>query len=268
VAVSGCSVAEDKLSPFDVEKAKLLSPVKRQAYDLRFFNEMYSRMVLTGEPDAIRQVYREMAEDGFEIAHLALRLYDMFHRHWPRHEAGALSRLKELAAQGDLSAKCFYGRFAWRADYSKYDRMEILPYVIDAADGGHPSCTGAFASWLRGDEPLPQKYQLWIQIHQDPEARLAKALELEQQAARAGDLGSQSSFALKYQLGKYVPQDFGRARCWASIAVRTSRGAPVIANDAIALEQTIRRAIAVEKYEASLVRKYSEDSWCTEIVAE
>lgn len=268
VAVWGCSVAEDKLPSFDVEKAKQLSPAKRRAYDLRLFNEMFSRMVLTGEPDQIRQAYREMAEDGFEVAHLALRLYDMFRRHWPRYDSGALSRLKELAAEGDPSAMCFYGMFASRADRPNADRMQILPYIIDAADLGHPFCTGAFAWFLRGDEPLPTQYEPWIRIQRDPNARIARALALEEQAARADDLRSQSSFSLSYQLGEYVPQDFGRARCWASIAVRTSRDAPVVVNDAIALENRIRRAIAVEKYDPSLIRKYSEDSWCTETVAE
>jgi TPR repeat protein len=185
-----------------------------------------------------------------------------------RRNPQAMARLKALAAEGNLSAKCFYGRFAWRGDRQSFDWRETLPYIIDAADGGHPSCTGAFASFLRSDHPLPGQYESWIRIQRDPQARTVKALELEEQAARAGDLGSQSRLALTYELGKDVPRDYGRARCWASIATRTSGRAPYVMNKAIGLEQSIRWAVAREHYDVSSIKKYREDSWCTEVTTE
>jgi hypothetical protein len=214
------------------------------------------------------QLFREMAEDGFEVAYLALLLYDIRHGDGMRRDPRAMTRLKALAATGDLSAKCFYGRFAWRGERQDFDWRETLPYIIDAADGGHPSCTGAFASFLRNDRPLPAQYESWTKIQRDPQARMTKALELEEWAARAGDLGSQSWLALAYQLGKHVHQDYGRARCWAALATRTSGGAAVVANKAIALENHIRWAIARENYDASSIKKYREDSWCTEVTTE
>lgn len=261
------SPARDRtLRPFDPAKAPDLSPEKRREYDVRFFNEMSLRREHPLEPRY--QLFREMAEDGFEVAHLALRLYDIRHSDGTLRDPQAVKRLKALAAGGDLSAKCFYGMFASKAEHPNFDRMGILPYIIDAGDGGHPYCTGAFASFLRGDGPLPSRYEEWIRIQKDPAKRIVRALELEERAARAGDLRSQSSLALSFRLGKKVPLDYGRARCWAAIAIRTSGSAPIIVNDAISLENGIRWAVSIEKYDSSLIKKYLEDRWCTETVAQ
>lgn len=262
----GSPLRDQTLRSFDPAKAHSLSPEKRREYDVRFFNEMSLHANHPLEPRY--QLFRRMAEDGFEVAYLALRLYDIRHSDGTLRDPQAMKRLKAVAAEGDLSAKCFYGRFAWRGDRQKFDWLETLPYIVDAADGGHPSCTGAFASFLRSGDPLPPRYESWIQIRRDPQARMAKALELEEQAARAGDLGSQSWLALTYELGKHVPRDYGRARCWAGIATRTSGSAAYVANKAIALEQNIRWAVARQNYDASSIKKYREESWCTEVITE
>jgi TPR repeat protein len=254
------------LRPFDAAKARDLSREKRRQYDLRFFNEMSLRQERPFEPRY--QLFREMAEDGFEVADLALRLYSIRTADEMLRDPAAMKRLKALAAQGDLSAKCFYGTYAWRGDRATFDRMELLPYIIDAADGGHPYCTGALASFLRGDGALPPHYEDWIRIQKNPARRVSQALELEERAARAGDLRSQSSLALRYRLGKDVSLDYGRARCWAAIAVQTSGSAPLVVNDAISLENGIRWVVNMEKYDSSQISKYREDSWCTETIAQ
>jgi hypothetical protein len=257
---------DQTLRPFDPVKADALSPERRREYDVRFFNEMSLHGHHPLEPRY--QLFRRMADDGFEVAYLALRLYDIRHSDGTLRDPQAMKRLKALAAEGDLSAKCFYGRFAWRGDRQGFDWFETLPYIIDAAEAGHPSCTGALASFLRGDRTLPPQYERWARIQQDPHARMSKALELEEQAARAGDLGSQSWLALAYELGNHVPRDYGRARCWAAIATRTSGGAAFVAGKAIALEQNIRWAVARQNYDASSIKKYREGSWCAEVIAE
>lgn len=79
----GCARAD--FPPFDHEKAKQLSPEKRRAYDVIFFNEVvvwnmnsnrYGKGVNDSFVGRIAE-FRRMAGDGYLPAYVALRLLDI-----------------------------------------------------------------------------------------------------------------------------------------------------------------------------------------------
>lgn len=264
LALANYSFASDHPPRFDPDKARQLSSERRRQHDVRFFNEMYLHANHPLEPRY--QLFRRMAEDGFEVAYLALRLYDIRHSDLPKRDPEALNRLKQLAAEGDVSAKCFYAIFAWRLEDRKSDIAERLPSMLAAAEAKQPFCTGAFGGYVGDGSALPPGFERWKQVQADPRRATAMAIAYEEQAAKSGDLRSQSVLALRYRLGTRVTQDLGRARCWAAIAVNTSENAAKIAGQAVFVEHEIRWQIAREGLDPAAIKRYSEASWCSEVV--
>ena len=138
------------LPPFDVGKAAGLSNERRAELEREFFTEVYlwntdSRRY--NGPDALNQRelrWREMAEEGFELAYLALTAFEprLVRRHSP---LPALRRLKELARQGDAGAMCLIPHIVLRLpswgniDWTQHQEQARF-WMQKGADAGHPEC--------------------------------------------------------------------------------------------------------------------------------
>src|SRR5690606_37482581 len=107
------------LPAFDEEKAAGLSVERRAELERELFTEVSlwntdSRRY--NGPDALIQRerrWREMASEGFELAHLTLTAFEpgAMRTHSPLR---ALRRLNELARQGDAGAMCLISHFVLR----------------------------------------------------------------------------------------------------------------------------------------------------------
>jgi hypothetical protein len=193
------------LGPFDPDTARKLSPEKRREYDVRFFNEMF---VKDDHPtDARYQLFKKMADEGFEVAHLALRLFDI-RLGGNRYRPEAWPRLKALAAEGDLSAICLHAKYTYIFE-PKLDQRVVFEAVRAAAEAGHPHCSGIYAHYFRRG--------------QFADADIAQYVSWETKAAKAGDLLAQLSVADLYASGRGIRVDLARARCWVEEALRSDQ---------------------------------------------
>jgi hypothetical protein len=154
-SAGACARPHDELPPFDPARAKALSAEKRSEYNIRFFNEFASRNHTRGRgtfEDCKRhdKLFREMAAEGYEVAHIALQLYDIGRcRLEGRYYEAARQRLEALAGQGDTAAMCFIvpgitiTKSGVSGDYARYIR--------DGAERGQPHCmlgTGGGEEWF------------------------------------------------------------------------------------------------------------------------
>jgi len=191
------------LGPFDATKARGLAIEKRREYDVLFFNEM---AVKDDHPTAQRYtLFRQMADDGFEVAHVALELFDI-RRAGDRFNPKAWPRLKKLAAEGDVSAKCLYALYANDLEPSigEGTRRQLIK---EAASAGHPRCSTAYSAYLRLDGAEQDAF-VW-----------------RDRAASAGDLLAQLGQARAHASGKGAPLDLDRAECWLNEAWRSNQTA-------------------------------------------
>jgi hypothetical protein len=213
------------LGPFDPAAAGKLSPEKRREYDVLFFNEMSLKDHYPTGPRY--QLFRKMADDGFETAHLALQLFDIrlagdrYHRQaWPRLEA--------LAATGDSSAMCLRAKYAYVFEPT-LDQRVVFETVQKLAEAGHPHCSGVYAQYFRTGKfvtPSSSEYVAW-----------------ETKAAKAGDLLAQLILADLYATGVGAYVDLARARCWLEEVLRTNQSGIVLA-DAQGIRFSIRESAA------------------------
>jgi TPR repeat protein len=191
------------LGPFDPTTAQKLSPEKRREYDILFFNEM---SVKDDHPTAQRyQLFREMAHDGFEVAHVTLELFDI-RLAGDRFNPISWPRLKKLVAEGDVSAKCLYALYV-KAFEPAVDESVRRQAIREAAEAGHPRCSTAHAGYLLLEGSEKEGF-LW-----------------REQAASAGDLLAQLAQARAYASGKGAPRDLDRAECWLQEAWRSDQTA-------------------------------------------
>ena len=205
------------LGPFDATKARGLAIEKRREYDVLFFNEM---AVKDDHPTAQRYtLFRQMADDGFEVAHVALELFDI-RRAGDRFNPKAWPRLKKLAAEGDVSAKCLYALYA-KAFEPVINEPVRRQAIKEAAEAGHPRCSTAYAGYLHL-EGLEKDEFLW-----------------QEQAASAGDLLGQLGQARAHASGKGAPLDLDRAECWLNEAWRSNQTAKT-KSSIMAIEWAIR----------------------------
>ncbi len=193
------------LGPFDPAAARKLSPEKRREYDVRFFNEMF---VKDDHPtDPRYQLFKKMADEGFEVAHIALRLFDI-RLAGDRYHPEAWPRLKALAAEGDASAICLHAKYAYVFE-PKLDQRVVFEAVRGAAEAGHPHCSGIYAQYFRtGKFATPSRLQY---------------IAWETKAAKGGDLLAQLIVAGLYAGGEGVDMDLARARCWVEEALRSNQ---------------------------------------------
>lgn len=149
-----------ELPAFDRDKAALLSVDQRVNMERELFTELFlwnrdSRRY--NGLDGLRQReqrWREMAREGFELAHLTLTAFEpsAVRRHSP---LPALRRLDALARQGDAGAMCLIAFIAdnlprWGGvDLSGYHEMAKF-WMLKAADAGHPECLVSLGARLLG----------------------------------------------------------------------------------------------------------------------
>src|SRR5690606_30991149 len=134
----------------DAGKAASLSPERRAEWERELFNEVpmwntQSRRYQEPNGRLEREMrWRAMAEGGYELAHLALRVFEPrsvhMHNPWP-----ALMRIDELARQGDAGAMCLYATIATRLperggiDWSP-QRAQARFWMMKGVEMSHPEC--------------------------------------------------------------------------------------------------------------------------------
>lgn len=202
------------LPAFDHEKAKLLSPEKRAAYEQELFSEL--QMWNTGSRkypklEDIRkreQRWQEMANDGFELAHVTLQVLQpsvgrIYSLHGPMH------RLEELAQKGDVGAMCLMPGLIVRAavgqgveNYQATSKrwMEI------GAQKRHPEC-------------LTQMGGRLILGTGHFERDVGRGLDLEFQARDQGYIHGAGLLAMHFRTNPQSASllDIKREHCWLQI---------------------------------------------------
>lgn len=221
IFLSGYARAD--LPPFDYEKARQLTPEKRRAYDVIFFNEvvvwnMNSNRYGKGidAPYIGRDAeFRRMSADGYLPAYVALRLLDIV-RGRELDDPDALAMLLKAAEEGDASAMCAFAAIPINSlDEASYaERSARRVRMVERGFAlGHPACLiNKAAGYLFGLKPG---------VPRDIKAAMPLLLE----SARQGYYGAASSlFGLRY--GKALARqfdftdlsEFKRALCWGRLA--------------------------------------------------
>lgn len=139
---------QSELPVFDVKNATKLSHQRRAELERELFSEMhlwnYQSRRYSG-PNALeerRLRWVQMASEGYELAHLALQVFEPgspVHNPLP-----ALRRLEELANKGDSGAMCLFVAITYRlpnemADWTRQRRM-AEEFFERGAELGHPQC--------------------------------------------------------------------------------------------------------------------------------
>lgn len=206
----GCHAAPEP-DTFDQSRAAALTQERRTALDVAFFNEFVVKGQMprgmwesgAAHPGGAR--IHAMAEEGFEVAWLAERLFDFHRGGFPRSSPEGIhywNRLKALAVAGDASAQCLI----WRAapELNKFGgafvpeedvKVARYQFVEKAAAQGHPLCSGDWGNYHYQD---------------DPERRA----ELNLYGARKGCLECQFRASGYYLDGSGVQADLSKAWCW------------------------------------------------------
>lgn len=219
--LSGCARAD--LPPFDYEKAKQLSPEKRRAYDVVFFNEVvvwnmnsnrYGSGI--GASNIGRDAeFRRMAEAGYLPAYVALRLLDIV-RGNELDDPEAVAMLLKAADEGDASAMCAFAVIPINShEESSYAERSArgLRMVERGFALGHPACMAS-----KGIQYLFGKTS---GIPQNTKAAMPLLFESARQGyyRAAGALFSlRYQKALAYQFDFTDLSEFKRALCWGRLA--------------------------------------------------
>lgn len=141
---------EAPLPKFDAGKAASLSPERRAEWERELFNEVpmwntQSRRYQEPNGRLEREMrWRAMAEGGYELAHLALRVFEPRSVHM-QNPLPALKRLEELALQGDAGAMCLFVAIVNRLperggiDWSPQEAKARF-WMQKGAELAHPAC--------------------------------------------------------------------------------------------------------------------------------
>lgn len=219
--LSGCARAD--LPPFDYEKAKQLSPEKRRAYDVIFFNEVvvwrmnsnrYGKGVMDSNIGRDAE-FRRMAGDGYLPAYVALRLLDIV-RGNERDDPEAVAMLLKAADEGDASAMCAFAAIPINSlDEASYAERSArgIRMVERGFALGHPACMASKgAQYLLGFPP---------KVPQDTKAAMPLLLESARQdyyVAASLLFGLRYGKALARQFDFTDLNEFKRALCWGRLA--------------------------------------------------
>lgn len=138
------------LPVFDAGKAAQLTAARRAELERELFTELYMwntqsrRYQEPGGLEARERRWREMVDEGYELAYLALTVFEpstvQVH-----HPLPALRRLEELAGQGDAGAMCMYSAIVLYMpqrggiDWSEY-RSQARHWMQVGAKAKHPDC--------------------------------------------------------------------------------------------------------------------------------
>jgi hypothetical protein len=201
------------LPAFDHAKAKALTREKRAAYEQELFSELQqwnrgSRKYPTLEDIERReQSWQQMAEDGFELAHITLSVlkpkgglvYSL---------SGPMKRLVELAEQGDAGAMCLMpglvGKATVKLDTDRYEPI-YERWLARGTELRHPECMKLSGGRLLVGVPGFKR-----------DAK--QGLELEFAARRAGYAHDAGALILHYQSKGYSdPANVRRLYCWRVI---------------------------------------------------
>jgi hypothetical protein len=219
------------LTGFDAAKAKTLSAEQRAAYE----RELFEELALWDQPSRRHNVSRNegglvasmcqrddrwkaMAQDGFELAHLARRVYNPC-RNLVFSFKGPLKRLQTLAGDGDVGAMCMMGALRdERQDLSGFD--EVTRRMLESgAAKGHPECLWRMAQRIYpgvdGDKDLLESSLLMA-------ARAASAGAYRAAVHPASHFRTLSRLDLRY---------VERAYCWSVIhdqSASTASGAAMV----------------------------------------
>lgn len=200
------------LEGFDPARAAKLTPEKRAAYEQELFSEVLhwfdpTTRYPTWEPNYYlprEQRWLEMANDGFELAHIALRV--LRPSAGVKYNAGpAFKRLEELAEQGDQGAMCMMQSIriiASPRDVTPQVIERARHWMVKGAELGHPQCVRMLGGrLLMGSDGQPQDTQR------------GKALIF--QSIQKGYVHSVGVMALHYEeKGLLDAADVRRLYCW------------------------------------------------------
>lgn len=140
---------------FDISRAAAMSEQRRAQLQSELFSGLY---VWTNDreryPDShsnaeIDRRWQAMADEGYELAHLALSLYEPDGT-YAHHPLPALQRLGELAQQGDVGAICLIARAinhqpgVVRVEVGRQYMFEHN-WMQKGVRLGHPRCAGDIA---------------------------------------------------------------------------------------------------------------------------
>lgn len=215
IPLAGCQAQTVPPDVFDHAKATAIAPKRQAQMDVAFFNDFVVRdmpggMWQSGGRHPRGDRIHKLAEEGFEVAWLAERLYD-FHRfgfHNTPHAGGYWNRIKELADGGDASAQCFIWLAAEELQVDSFfkppkaDVDNRAHYLQLAVAQGQAECTGSWGAY--------------------PDENLRKHAENNLYAAKKGCARCQSRLRGFYQRGDGLPKDLAKAWCWALETVQNS----------------------------------------------
>lgn len=205
------------LPEFDASKAQHLSMERRAALERELFSEVrmwnaWSRRYQA--PNGLaerRQRWIDMANEGYELAHLTLQVLEPDDH--VRNPLPALKRLDDLARQGDAGAMCLYGEIAFQLPSYAVDwtpqHKRGREWMIKGAGLGHPQCLVRVGGWTMSGY-LPPK-------------DLKRGSEMIFEALRAGYIHGASAlriFFVSAGLDKYPNRQL--EYCWSFHAAKIS----------------------------------------------
>lgn len=255
----GCQ-AQTPPETFDRAKAAALTPERRSQVDVAFFNDFVARdmpggMWESGASHPRGGRIHALAEEGFEVAWLAERLYN-FHRFGYRdtpHAGYYWDRIKALADGGDASAQCFLAKSVWELrEYGffkppKADMDKAYDYLEKAAAQGQAQCSGDWGNYRYENAP-------------------AKRAELNLDGAKKGCAECMVRVTGAYERGDDLPRDLSKAWCWILEAQRAS--------DSVSYENRKRSLIGIimsmkpnDTGRPEDLAQYRPGSNCTEPIA-
>lgn len=188
---------------FSAQATGKLSAGRLREMDVEFFNEFWVKNETPIE-ERVRKIHA-LAEQGFEVAQLAEKLYNFSNYGVPALHSNYLvywQRLKALAELGNPSAQCLFSSTAveyrsYKQDPpTQYDEEVLAPYYRKAAAAqGHPYCLALWANNAYRDDPTKEtKIELWC--------------------AEVGINMCQRNIAIGYFNGHGVPMDMAKGVCW------------------------------------------------------
>ena len=140
---------EDTLQSFDVAKGAALSKQHRVELERELFVEIQMWNTTSQRyrmPNGLKERelrWREMADSGFELAHIALQVYEPSTSQ-VYNPFSALDRIDQMARQGDTGAMCLYGSIAfglpnWVVDWGP-QWILARKWMEKGASLRHPEC--------------------------------------------------------------------------------------------------------------------------------
>jgi len=201
------------LRSFDERRARLLSAERRAAYERELFGELSQwsrpsqRYPTEGGPVQRERRWRQLAGEGFELAHIALQVLQPDGGYvYPLEKP--MKRLQVLAEQGDTGAMCLMTSLVAqvkKARVSPEHSETARKWLLLGAEQGHAECRLQLGRrLLLGVDGMAKDAQ--------------RGLPLEFAARRAGYAHDVDGLVAHFQQ-RWSPEsaDLTRLYCWLSI---------------------------------------------------